>query len=108
MPSHPTIWKWEQTIPSFATAYARAREQRASALAEEALTIADGVGHLSTSEAVQAAKLQVDTRKWFAAKLNPRIYSEAVKVDANVSINFGDIVAQAAALRRNGGGEAPE
>jgi hypothetical protein len=54
--------------PERSAQYARAREERASALAEEALTIAD--------EAKDDPRLRVDTRKWFASKLDPKVWAE--------------------------------
>lgn len=64
-PAHLNRWL---LAPERSAAYARAREDRASALAEEALTIAD--------EARDDPRLRVDTRKWFAARLDPKSWAE--------------------------------
>lgn len=97
MPAHATIYKWEHENPEFATQYARARDERATHLAEEALTIGDGLGDAPTSEQIQAAKLRVDTRKWFAAKLAPKKYGERLQTDSNVSVT-GDMTMRLQAM----------
>ncbi len=99
MPAHATIYKWEHENPEFATQYARARDERATHLAEEALTIGDGLGEAPTSEQIQAAKLRVDTRKWFASKLAPKKYGERLQTDATVNANVtGDLTMRLQAM----------
>lgn len=86
MPHISTIYKWLDEQPGFSERYARACNDRAHALAEEALEIADdssgdvitdenGVKRLD-AEFVQRSRLRVDTRKWFAARLNPKVYGD--------------------------------
>jgi len=99
MPAHATIYKWEQENPEFATQYARARDERAAHLAEEALTIADDLGETPSSEQVQKARLQIDTRKWFAAKLAPKKYGDRIQTDATVQANVtGDMTMRLQAM----------
>jgi hypothetical protein len=81
VPSLVTIYKWLMENEKFAKDYARAREDQADTLADETLTIADEVpassdkGNIDQG-AVQHQKLRVDTRKWVAAKMRPKKYSE--------------------------------
>lgn len=56
------------------TEYARAREQRGEALAEECLTIVDN----ATRDTWQQDRLRYDARKWFASKLYPKVYGDKV------------------------------
>lgn len=99
MPSHTTIQKWEREDPEFAASYAHARDARASHLAEEALRIADELGDSPSSEQVQAARLRVDTRKWFAAKLAPKKYGDRIQTDATVNANVtGDMTMRLQAM----------
>lgn len=57
--------------------YVRARAMSLDAMAEEALRIADTVfDGEDDAVAVQKARLQVDTRKWFLSKLNPKKYGD--------------------------------
>lgn len=60
-----------------ATKYARACEERATTLAEQALEISDEADGGSQSQ-VAKAKLQADTRKWFAARMAPRKWGDRV------------------------------
>ncbi len=78
LPSWPTIRKWLATETDFAIRYARAREASAEVLELEAIEIADNPD-LDPND----KRIRVDTRKWAAAKRNPRIYGE--KIDLNVS-----------------------
>lgn len=89
MPSHTTIQKWERESPAFAAQYTRARDERAAFLAEEALSISDALGTNPSSEQVQAARLQVDTRKWFASKLAPKRFGERIQTDSNINVSGG-------------------
>jgi hypothetical protein len=88
-PAHLNRWL---LAPERSAAYARAREERASALAEEALTIAD--------EAKDDPRLRVDTRKWFAARLDPRSWAEnrAPMVAINIDSQAWVAIKQAEAL----------
>ena len=96
MPCMTSVFKWLRERPEFAHQYAKAKEESADALVEEMLDIADdgtndwmeqhsqegeAVGYKINGEAVQRSRLRVETRKWIAAKLKPKKYSE--KVDLN-------------------------
>lgn len=89
MPAASSVFLWLSKHKEFSELYARAAESRAHALAEEALEIADdgrndtyddGEGNTRTDQDVIArSRLRVDTRKWFAARLNPRKYGDKVE-----------------------------
>ncbi len=66
----------------YADGYARAREERAWHLAEETLAIAD-------DETIPAdhKRVMVDTRKWFASKLNVKL-SDRVQHDVKTDISL--------------------
>ncbi|MCC7273693.1 MAG: hypothetical protein IT561_13560 [Alphaproteobacteria bacterium] len=106
MPGLRTVYDWLRQRSAFREAYATACIERAAALAEEALEIADTAARAATPEAVQVARLRVDTRKWMAAKLDPKRFSERVQADVDVSLSFAEIVAHAAVLRRQGEADA--
>jgi len=78
MPPASTVKMWAvDNLPEgFADRYARAREFQADAIAEQALDIAD------SSEPSDAAKvrIQVDTRKWLASKINPAKFGDLTKI----------------------------
>jgi len=75
----------------FRERYAQAHEDRADTLADDILTIADEAAQAPTIEGVAAAKLQVEARKWVAAKLRPGKYGERQEVahTGGVSIRIG-------------------
>jgi hypothetical protein len=71
-------WLFDGNHDKFSEQYARAREAQAEIRADEITDIADGVEH-GASEAVQAARLRVDARKWIAAKLLPKRYGDKMQ-----------------------------
>ncbi len=82
LPSTPTVFKWLSERPEFLSNYARAREAQAELMAEEILRIADS----ADAESYNAARLQVDARKWLMSKTMPKKYGDATMLkhaDAN-------------------------
>jgi len=85
MPSYRSALMMLQTNLEFRTMYEKAIESRADRLAEEILELADETmpAHLEGAMAsawVQQKRLQVDTRKWVAAKLKPKVYGDRIDV----------------------------
>jgi hypothetical protein len=89
MPSVSTVYRWIQAHEEFRDSYTRAREDQADTLADEILDIANtpvvGVktktnekGEVETTEGdmIEHRRLQVDARKWIAAKLKPKKYGD--------------------------------
>jgi hypothetical protein len=88
-----TVWRWLKDSVEFRDMYARARDEAADALADEALEVARG----SVPERAASDRLLVDTLKWTAAKRRPRTYSDKVdlttggdKLPASQVIVIGD------------------
>ena len=77
MPSAVTVCKWLSENEEFSKQYARAREEQAVSFADEIISIADSVE--PDSAAVAKAKLQIDSRKWLAAKMAPKKYGDKVE-----------------------------
>ncbi len=106
MPSLSTVFKWIREIPEFTQQYARATEERTEAHAEDTLEISDNSVKLAQSvdpkaagAVVQAARLQVDTRKWLMSKMKPKKYGDKLDVTSGnkpipllhaISNNVGD------------------
>lgn len=98
--SYNSVRDWISADSDRDAKYARAREDRSDKLADEIISISDEdkidvkvdpetgavVEVTFDSTAVQRNKLRVDSRKWVAAKLKPRVYGEKVQVDANVNV----------------------
>jgi hypothetical protein len=84
MPSRKFYEDWLNTDEEFARQYARAREAQAEYYADEIVAIADA----ATPETANAARLQVDARKWVAAKLLPKKYGDkANETHVTTSVN---------------------
>lgn len=72
MPTTTTVYRWLQDYPDFRDQYADARARQADFYADQIVTLAD------TAEDHNKARLQIDARKWVAAKLLPKKYGERV------------------------------
>lgn len=93
MPSTDTIRKWRWKIPEFATKYAEAKRFQAEIMAESIEDVIDetmnavyydhGVAKVDSGIIAQA-RLRVDSRKWIASKLAPKIYGDKQHVVATV------------------------
>lgn len=68
---------------------AAARKEAASVLAEQALTIADAIDP-ETPGSEKAAKVQIETRRWLAGRLDPEQFGEQQQ-GPSVQINLGDV-----------------
>lgn len=105
MPRHVTINQWRWKKPGFSTQYAQAKVAQADLLAEECIEIADETSRdsilksnregeeyeVANSEWINRSRLRVDTRKWLASKLIPKVYGDAKRVE--------DLEGQNSALR---------
>jgi hypothetical protein len=90
--SRPMLSFWINHTEERRTAVINARKLKAEKLAEEALEIADQADETSNGS-VNKARLQVDTRKWMASKLDPENYGDTAKTQVNISL--GDLHLQA-------------
>jgi len=83
MPSIQTVmtWLWEETDykEEFSLQYAKARKQQAETMVDRMLDISDDADNKGTNK----ARLQIDTRKWVASKLYPKVYGEKVAFDSD-------------------------
>lgn len=86
--SRPMLSFWINQTDERKEAVLRAKKLKAEFLAEQAVDIADQADELSNG-GVNKARLQVDVRKWMAAKLDPEGFGE--QKQASVNINIGDL-----------------
>lgn len=108
-PNKSNIYKWCFEHKEFRDQYARAKALQSEWLVEEALeiaydgsedTIIDEKGRIRMdSEWVQRSRLKVDTIKWFASKLAPRIYGDRIQIDKEPSEDTDIIRARALAAK---------
>lgn len=93
MPSKAMVFRWLGAHPEFADQYARAREAQADTHVDDMLDIADdarndwmerqtdrGPAYDLNGEHIQRSKVRIDTRKWIAAKMKPKVYGEKIAV----------------------------
>lgn len=96
MPAASTVFLWLGAHKEFSEQYTRACSERADAIFEESLEIADdgscdyrvkngdhGPELVVDSEHIQRSRLRVETRKWFVGKLNPKKYGEKVQQEVS-------------------------
>lgn len=102
MPDRTTVFRWLRDNESFRLQYARACEDRADAIFDEMLEIADD-GTNDTFEGedgmrlldrdhVQRSKLRVETRKWMLGKMAPKKYGERQHIEHSGSITLEALV----------------
>lgn len=83
-PNKDTIFTWLKNYPEFSDQYAQAKRCQIETFIDEILEIADDtsqdfvVNEQGTTgcnhEYIARSRLRIDTRKWLAAKLVPKIY----------------------------------
>ena len=90
-PDPRTVYRWLVKHPEFSQMYARAKQYQVQILADQIHTIADTTepGETVTIKAdgaerkiadmTEHRKLRIESRKWLAMKLLPRVYGELVK-----------------------------
>ncbi|MCW2405049.1 hypothetical protein M2336_001678 [Sphingobium sp. B1D7B] len=92
MPSQTTVFRWlaDERYTTFREQYARAREAQADAIFDECLDIADdaandymGDDEKYNGDAVARSRLRIDTRKWMAGKLRPKVYGDKLELNNN-------------------------
>jgi hypothetical protein len=91
MPRQDAIYRWAfNKEHPFAELYKRARELQAEKYVDEIMEIADSSEDdykivdgrkVIDHENIQRARLRVDTRKWVACKVLPKIYGDKSQVD---------------------------
>lgn len=74
-----TFWRWLDRDDDLMRRFERARIAQAHALAEQAISIADAP--VKDHADAMRARTRVDVRKWFVAKLAPRIYGDRIQVE---------------------------
>lgn len=113
MPARSTVHLWLTDHQDFSDQYARAREFQADTLFDEIQDIADthergekrtvkADGSVETVEAdmIEHRRLRIDARKWMAARLRPKKYSDKTILsgdeDSPLKIDAGPSLEEAA------------
>ncbi len=74
-PSMMTVLRWRAQIPEFSRMYDQARLDQADSLVDEIIDIAD-----DESIDPKSRRVRVDSRKWCASKMKPKVYGDRVAV----------------------------
>lgn len=95
MPARKTFLEWVDNNEEICNQYARAMALRAENIFEDILKIADSQeddvidvdGIMVTNhDAIQRARLRVDSRKWILAKMVPKKYGDRIQNDVNLTV----------------------
>jgi transposase-like protein len=91
-----TCFEWLDKHPEFADKYARAKERQADFMVQEMIEIADDASRdekiiqkngsttvVENTEWTNRSKLRVETRKWLAGKLRPKVYGDSLKLQGD-------------------------
>ncbi len=108
-PSPASVYLWRLVHKEFSDNYAQAKRNQADLLVEEIIEISDNSALDVTiddegnekinHEIVARARLRVDTRKWIACKLLPKVYGDKSEV-INTSIEDEELKATVEDLRK--------
>lgn len=101
-PQRETIHTWRIRYPDFAEMYLNAKKSQVEALVDEALEVAqdssqdtvvdDNGVERANSEWIGRSRLKIDTYKWIACKLVPRLYGDKVTSDTTVTVKHEDAI----------------
>jgi hypothetical protein len=96
-PSVDTIFKWKRNFKEFAECYALAKFDQIEVIIDQVLDIADDGsndyyvgenGPCVDSEHINRSRIRIDTRKWLASKLVPKIYGDRSERDAGEKFSY--------------------
>ncbi len=118
MPSRRTLTRWlaDPRLSEFREMYYFARRVQAEIRIDEIFTIADDTSKdwkkkydkdgeflelVPDNEAIQRSRVRIDVRKWYAARLVPRIYGDHKEIALDVTGDLAELL-KAAANRDKG------
>lgn len=81
MPTKATIFRWLRDKKELRDQYARAKEESSDAFAEEMMDIIKDTKE--DSNAIQKARLQIDTMKWLMSKQKPKKYGDKLDLTSD-------------------------
>lgn len=96
-PCQDTLFTWLKDYPEFSEQYAQAKICQIELLVDEILEISDDASQdqyvnelgvlVPNPPAINRARLKVDTRKWLASKLVPKIYGNKIDIESDNSMS---------------------
>lgn len=89
-PDRNTIFEWNMNRPEFSCQYTQARRNQIQTFIDDIIEISDNIEEDSkinedgelviNKEWIARSRLRVDSRKWLACKLVPKVYGDRVNV----------------------------
>lgn len=87
LPDSTSVYLWLNKYPDFSRKYLQAKASQAHVLADECIEIADDTSddikidpetgmEVCNTDFIARARLKIDTRKWMAGRLAPKIYGK--------------------------------
>jgi hypothetical protein len=112
MPSKRSIIRWlaDPRLTEFREMYYYARRVAAEMHIDEIFEIADNASNdwkprydkdgelidmVPDSEAIQRSRVRIDTRKWYASKMVPRLYGDSVDVNLDATGDLAELLKKA-------------
>lgn len=89
MPHIQTVYKWLENNDCLATKYAHARANQADFYADDIVEIAD------TESDPNKAKVMIEARKWYAAKLRPKVYGDKLDIAVTHTLDLSGALDEA-------------
>ena len=96
-PCEDTIYTWLMKYSEFSELYAKAKIIQTTVLVDEILEIADNTSQdhivndegkvISNSEWINRSRLRIDTRKWLASKLVPKVYGDRIQNETTLTLH---------------------
>lgn len=96
-PCQDTLFTWLKAYPEFSEQYAQAKICQIELLVDEILEISDDTSQdqyvnelgalVPNTPAINRARLKIDTRKWLASKLVPKVYGNKIDIENNSSMS---------------------
>jgi hypothetical protein len=108
MPSHETINVWRYERKQFSDKYAQAKVFQAELMAEELIELASSKAYYHDAQGnervdaghVASQALLVNTIKWHASKLAPKIYGDKLQTEHSVNESTKEVVKRVADINK--------
>ena len=112
MPNKRTVTRWlaDPRLTDFREQYYHARRIQAEIRVDEIFDIADDVSddwveqtdkdgnfikYVPNNEAIQRSRVRIDTRKWYASKMVPKIYGDKQQIEHDVTGDLAELMKSA-------------
>jgi hypothetical protein len=93
-PDEKTIWSWLSKVPGFLDKYALAKHQQMNCMSDSILDdiekihkyIDDNGNERHDPGFIAHQRLRIDTKKWFASKLMPKLYGDRSHTESTLTV----------------------